>query len=143
MGGQPTSAENQSPGSVTESSQEEYGNQAINLELLRSKWLEFANKQSHFLAQTLRSVIPHIKNEMEVCISLANGFQKEKVDGVYQDLIPYLRKALNNNQFKLNIELSENVKVMKAFTPKEKIEELMKENPALATLIEKFGLEIE
>lgn len=132
----PTKAVEEKPAPV-------YTNDSLSPESLRSKWLEFANGQGNMLKQTLGATIPSLVNDKEIKITLHNAFQKEKVNEVAPALIAYLRKVFSNNDLTLSIIVSETIAGAKAFTPKEKMTQMIKANPALGNLIEAFGLEME
>lgn len=128
---------------VVKTPQAVYGSQPVDVEKLRSVWMDFSNNQTSFLQQTLRSAIPDLKNDTIISITLDNSFQEEKVNSIRQQLLPYLRKTLNNNKLTLDVILTTGTQVSKAYTPKEKLMLMIKENPALGQLIETLALEMD
>lgn len=119
------------------------GNVPVDIARMRLVWIDFANKQTSSVSQTLRTAIPDLQNESEVLITLDNAFQHEKVMEIQSLLLSYLRENLRNEKITITINISENLKTTKAFTPKEKLQEMMKENKDLNNLITKLGLELE
>jgi hypothetical protein len=120
-----------------------YGNAPIDVAELRKLWLEYSQKQENFLKNTMTSAIPELKNDTVAVIEVANGFQQEKIEKVLPELMPYLREVLKNGNLRLEVSVSEEVKTARAFTQKEKLEEMIRENPALGELMGKLSLELD
>lgn len=118
-------------------------NMPIDIERMRLVWLDFANTQTSSVSQTLRTAIPDLQNNTEILITIDNAFQQEKVEDIKPILLPYLRKALNNDKITVVIHVSKSLKTNKAFTPKEKLQELMRKNKDLNDLVIKLGLELD
>lgn len=111
--------------------------------LLHTVWEEFASRQDGFVQQTLMLANPEVKGESVIIINLENSFQAEKVNDVKPEMMPYLRSKLQNEDITLEVKISEALESSKAFTPKEKLELLMKDNPSLVKLVNVLGLEME
>lgn len=120
-----------------------YGHAPLEQAHLESVWKKFADSQEVFLQQTLLHSIPRLKNDTTVVITLENIFQRDKINDIKSTMMPYLRTHLHNEDVELEIEIPENIENHKAYTPREKLEELMKDNPALVKLIKEFDLELE
>ncbi len=120
-----------------------YGQDTIDVSKLEKAWQEFARKQEKFIQQTLQNAHPHVQESNRLVITLENIFQRDKINDIKSDLMPYLRAELHNDDLALEIIVSEDVETHKAYTPREKLEEMMKDNPALVKLIKEFDLELE
>ena len=58
-----------------------------------------------------------------------------------QNLLPYLRKKLNNFSLKIEINITETIKEEVVFSPQEKYQHLLKANNVLDELRKKFDLD--
>lgn len=119
------------------------GNRPLDITEVEAKWRTFARAQENFAEQTLLSAIPRVESENVITVPLQNKFQKQTIEEVQQTLIPYLRKQLHNSQVTLNLTVSADLESTRAYTPHEKLTEMIKEQPELKLLIERFNLEIE
>lgn len=120
-----------------------YGNAPLQQKQLNTVWEEYAEQQEGFVKQTLMLANPEVKGDTVIGILLENSFQAEKVMDVKSAMMPYLRNKLNNDSITLDVKISAALESNKAFTPKEKLERLMKDNPALVKLIDTLALEME
>lgn len=120
-----------------------YGNTPLDFALLQTVWNDFAQDQETFLQQTLSQANPTIKENAVIHIALVNNFQRDKINEVKAKLLPFLRSHLKNDAISLEVEVSAELESTKAFTPKEKLELMMKDNPALVRLINTLGLEMD
>lgn len=122
---------------------EPVGNRPLNIEEVEAKWRTFARAQENFAEQTLLSAIPHVEGDSTIVVALQNNFQKQTIEDAQQTLVPYLRKQLSNSAIMLKLTVSEALESTRAFTPHEKLKEMIKDHPDLNLLIERFNLEIE
>jgi DNA polymerase-3 subunit gamma/tau len=67
---------------------------------------------------------------------------KKEVEREQQELLEYLRKALNNYKLLLRITVNEEVARQYAFTPEEKYQKLREKNPAIDLLRDTFDLDL-
>lgn len=123
--------------------QADFQDRPLQQERLEKAWYSFAQKQDSFLQQTLSHSNPTIRGEHGIVIHLENAFQEEKLNEIRQELIPFLRFELKHHQLELIVEIPQEDEHSRAFTPKEKLELLMKKNPSLAKLIDTLDLEME
>ena len=117
--------------------------QPLNRAEVEAKWRTFARAQENFTEQTLLSAMPQVDGDNTITVALQNNFQKHTIEEVQQTLMPYLRKQLNNRDIILNLVVSADLESTRAFTPHERLKEMIKEQPELKLLIERFNLEIE
>jgi len=63
------------------------------------------------------------------------------INTIKPELVSFLRKELKNSKIQLNTIITEKVKGVVIYTDEEKYEELLKKNPSLALLKQKFNLD--
>lgn len=112
---------------------------------LNEKWLELANnfasdKNFHF---TLKSQKPELKENYLIHFTVDNKIQKKEMDERKMDFLPILREKLNNYKIQLDVGVTEQVKIVKAYTPQEKYNKMVEKNPALKTMKDQLNLEID
>ena len=73
--------------------------------------------------------------------SVANEMNKLELQSEMENLLPYLRKKLNNFSLKIEINITEVIKEEIAFSPQEKYQYLLKANNVLDELRKKFDLD--
>ena len=73
--------------------------------------------------------------------SVANEMNKLELQSEMENLLPYLRKKLNNFSLKIEINVTETIKKEIAFSPQEKYQHLLKANNVLDDLRKKFDLD--
>ena len=73
--------------------------------------------------------------------SVANEMNKLELQSEMENLLPYLRKKLNNFSLKIEINITETIKEEIAFSPQEKYQHLLKANNVLDDLRKKFDLD--
>jgi DNA polymerase-3 subunit gamma/tau len=78
-----------------------------------------------------------------ITVQLQNESQKEQLHSIKQNFLDELRKSLQNNLIKLEIELLESSEPVKAYKPSDIFKELVEKNPALLELKKGFDLEID
>ena len=114
-------------------------------EMLNSSWLELAesfasDKNFHF---TLKKQHPEIKEHNVIHFTVDNKIQKKEIDDRKMDFLPILREKLNNYQVQLEVEVIEQVKNTKAYTPQDKFKKMVEKNPALKVMKDQLNLEID
>ena len=73
--------------------------------------------------------------------SVANEMNKLELHSEMENLLPYLKKKLNNFSLKIEINITEVIKEEIAFSPQEKYQYLLKANNVLDELRKKFDLD--
>lgn len=85
---------------------------------------------------------PTVKNDVEIHFEVPNQIVKTEILREENQLLEFLRKALNN--YDISLQIIENEAVFKqkyAFTPRERYEKLLEANPLLEAFRQKFNLE--
>jgi len=77
----------------------------------------------------------------QIVFTVANEMNKVEVNQEMEFLLPFLRKRLNNFEIKLKLIVTETVKEETVFSPTEKYQYLVKLNPTLEELRNKFNLD--
>ena len=95
------------------------------------------------LRSTLISALPTPGDDFVLEFEVKNDIQKSKIDGRRNELVPILRKKLQNRFITLKVIVNPDVveEDRKPVTPNEKFRSLAAKNPSLIDLRKKFGLE--
>lgn len=113
---------------------------------LKTVWLKFAEKHKPYQAtyQLLTQQYDFIDNK--VIVHLHNHFQETLLNEIRLDLLTFLREHLQND----NIQLSGEVRVLAEedrshlyMNDKERLNIMMKKNPLVRELKDKFGLDTD
>ncbi|SMG33683.1 hypothetical protein SAMN05661096_02146 [Marivirga sericea] len=105
--------------------------------------LEFIkqNNIGPVIANSLKSAV-QLEGEM-ITIELTNPVEVDGIEKIRADLLGFIRKRFQNK----GIQLQHHVNIEKAaerpYTPKEKFEAMLKENPLLGKLRDTFGLDTD
>ena len=91
---------------------------------------------------TLTSVLPTL-SETTIHLKISNDTQQKILDENKIELLNYLRTNLQNDFIKVKTEMSEQIKSDIPYTPKDKFNKMVEENPSLKTLQQKLGLDPE
>ncbi|MGQ8335150.1 hypothetical protein ACUNWD_01260 [Sunxiuqinia sp. A32] len=112
-------------------------------EQFEAKWKEYLTKldERPALKATL-SNIPEIFNETKLKLKISNFIQNEDITSIKPDLVAWLRKQLRNTDIELFTKIEANDQPNKvALTDTDKLNEMIKKNPNLALLKQKFNLD--
>jgi hypothetical protein len=113
-------------------------------EQLALKWQEFIDQLEDRpnLRATL-SAIPEITEGNKILLKIGNSVQEEEVRLVKFELMSFLRKELRNSDIELitRIEKLEQERVF--YSDTEKLQLMMKKNPELFILKQKFNLDFK
>lgn len=113
---------------------------------------EFENAWKGFLKEieSRKSIVgvlqahkPEIKNLFELHFELANKTQEGYLQGIQQELMAYLRKALNNYSLSTHITIKEGVTEKKPYTADERYRAMLEINPLLDKMRQVFDTDIE
>ncbi len=126
--------------------QKELPEDVVTEEALSQHWEAFIarmeKKGRKILASSLATDSPKLQKDHIICIELPNSTMKKEVEREQQELLGYLRKALNNYKLLLRITVNEEVARQYAFTPEEKYQKLREKNPAIDLLRDTFDLDL-
>lgn len=113
-------------------------------EQLRLKWKEFLNTLDD--RPNLKSTLsrdPELQPQNLLLLKIENHVQEELVKGIKPQLVSWLRRELRNSSIELETELVMEETTRFAYTDGEKLEEMLKKNPDLALLKQKFNLDFD
>jgi len=122
--------------------------QAFSQEDLNEKWVQYANEKEnvgkHNLLSVLRDKKAILKENFNVCITLDNKVQEEVLNDEKTKLLGYLKTQLENDSISLTVDVIPlREEEMKAYTAEDKFKKMVKKNPDLLNLKNKFDLEID
>ncbi len=112
-------------------------------EQLSAAWGSFVVKYKHIspsFAAGLGKYLPKLENEKEIHFTVDNKLIESDTESMTA-LRNHLKSELHNNQFDLIPEMTDKPAEVKAYTDKEKFEEMVKEQPILKDL--QLGLQLE
>ena len=85
-----------------------------------------------------------LKENFNVCITLDNKVQEEVIKDEKTKLLGYLKAKLENDSISLTVDVIPlKEEEMKAYTDEDKFKKMVKKNPQLINLKNKFDLEID
>jgi DNA polymerase-3 subunit gamma/tau len=115
---------------------------------LLEKWNEYADQikeEKPRMSSTLKHHLPLLGDALQIEVIFSNSSQFEDFNrDIKQDLVSYLEDALQNTQFRIIpvvqvAESRENI----LYTSEEKYDHMVKKNPSLGKLKERFNLDFE
>jgi DNA polymerase-3 subunit gamma/tau len=110
---------------------------------LQQVWNEFVEGRKMYQAEYYLLSQPIEINENKITVHLHNPIQETQLNTIKSDLLTYLREKLNNNTILLYGELKEVDDKKIAYTPREKFDKLVEQNPKLKDLKERLGLDTD
>jgi DNA polymerase III subunit gamma/tau len=121
-------------------------NDAFSYESFLEVWDELAKPYKAdslglFLAMTKNK--PVIKKDHVVELVADNVIQADLVNEKKPELLSKLRKALRNYSIDIQTRINKSIKAEKAYLPTEKLEMLVKKNPAVEKLMKTFNLDLD
>ena len=128
--------------------EEKRNEQAFSQKDLNEKWVQYANEKEnvgkHNLLSVLRDKKAILKENFNVCITLDNKVQEEVLNDEKTKLLGYLKTQLENDSISLTVDITPlKEEEMKAYTAEDKFKKMVKKNPDLLNLKDKFDLEID
>ena len=128
--------------------EEKRNEQEFSQEDLNEKWVQYSNEKEnvgkHNLLSVLRDKKAILKENFNVCITLDNKVQEEVLNDEKSKLLGYLKTQLENNSISLTVDVTPLKELeMKAYTSEDKFKKMVKKNPDLLNLKDKFDLEID
>lgn len=91
--------------------------------------------------QSTLSKVPELKEESELYMELDNSIQNDLVNSIKPELVSFLRRELKNSKIELVTKVTEKIKNRIIYTDTDKFEEMVKKNPSLLKLKQKFNLD--
>lgn len=109
---------------------------------LELKWRSFLSKlDDRPSLQTTLSYIPEIKENFQLYLDIENSVQEDAINLIKPELVSWLRKELHNSKISLVTKITEKTRGRIIYTDEEKYAEMLKKNPNLAILKQKFNLD--
>ena len=117
-------------------------------EELNDKWQQYANEEQnvgkHNLLSVLRDKKAILQENFNISITLDNKVQEEVLNDEKTNLLGYLKTQLENDKISITVEVTPlKEEDMKAYTAEDKFKKMVKKNPNLMDLKNKFDLEID
>lgn len=95
------------------------------------------------IAVMLRPEVISVQNETEIIIGIENKAQQDGFEPFKQDFLDFVRKALNNQTISMKMQEKVADPTKRAYSPAEKFETMLQKNPALLTLKNRLGMELD
>lgn len=113
-------------------------------EILKLKWEEFVSrlKDRPNLQSTL-SRVPQLETNYQLFLEIDNSVQDDLINTIKPELVSWLRKELENSKIQLITRITETEKEKIIYSDSEKYMEMLKKNPKLELLKQKFKLDFE
>jgi DNA polymerase-3 subunit gamma/tau len=127
-------------------SKKESGPQSVFTEHELKTALEEYSNQRHIktaIRSMLQAQIPKIIDKNTLEITVDNNIQQGYFNDEQKELVPWLRKKLDNFALRFEVKMSENVQTKKLYMPEEKFKHMAEKNPNLLYLREKLNTDLE
>ena len=112
------------------------------LDELKVKWDAFlARLDDRPNLQSTLSNLPKLQENFELVLEIENTVQEDLISNIKPELVSWLRVELKNSKIQLTTVITQKVKSRIIYTDAEKYDELVKKNPSLALLRQKFNLD--
>lgn len=89
------------------------------------------------------SNLPQIIDDHILVLEINNRIQEDLINTIKPELLPWLRAELKNSKIQLITKITETVKGRIIYTDSEKFDEMVKSNPQLTVLTQKFNLSFD
>jgi len=86
---------------------------------------------------------PELIDDENCVLKLANPWQQKAFKEFGKQVMDHMRKTLHNSRLKLSVQVAENERKRRAYTPEEKYKVLVELNPELAALKNALALQLE
>jgi hypothetical protein len=111
---------------------------------LKIKWEEFVNRlNDRPNLQSTLSRVPVLEQDFQLVLEIDNSVQNDLINSIKPELISWLRKELKNSKIQLTTRISETEREKVIYSDSEKYMEMLKKNPKLELLKQKFKLDFE
>lgn len=120
-------------------------NEPVDESALRRTWNTFIQNipAEKLLVTAMSNCQLSLADNAGVVLTVGSEEQKLRISESQDRILPFLRQQLRNTHIKFDFQVIEGETTKRAFTPREKLEEMRAENPeTFAALIETFGLEL-
>ena len=111
-------------------------------EELESKWKLFLTRlDDRPNLQSTLSKTPELKEDFQLYLEIDNTIQEGVIETIKPELVSYLRKELKNAKIELIIKVTDEIKNRIIYTDLDKFDEMVKKNPSLKKLKQRFNLD--
>jgi hypothetical protein len=111
---------------------------------LKVKWEEFVNRlNDRPNLQSTLSRVPGLEPDFQLVLEIDNSVQDDLINTIKPELVSWLRKELKNSKIHLTTQISETEREKIIYSDSEKYMEMLKKNPKLELLKQKFKLDFE
>ena len=91
----------------------------------------------------LQAQVPKILDKNTLEITVDNNIQQGYFNDEQKELVPWLRKKLDNFALRFEVKMAENIQTKKLYLPEEKFKHMVEKNPNLLYLREKLNTDLE
>lgn len=111
-------------------------------EQMKVKWEQFVKRlNDRPNLQSTLSATPELNEKFQLILEIDNSVQEDLINSVKPELVSWLRKELKNSKIQLVTKITQTEKEKIIYTDSEKYGEMLKKNPKLALLKQKFKLD--
>ena len=118
-----------------------HANEPFTQEQLQLVWNDFAERRKKFQAEYHLLIQPIEIRGNQIIIHLLSTVQETMLNNFKSELIECLRENLRNNSILVVGELRETEDKQMLYTPRDKFEYLLEQNPMLKSLRDRLGLD--
>jgi len=120
-------------------------NEPVQPDALRRAWKDFisANPTEKLLNNVMAGFLPQQVDGTQYLVTLASEAQQDILKSHTDSIVRYLRQTLHNSHLTIQYEVAtDDVLQKRAFSPREKMQEMIHENQAIDEMVNCFKLEI-
>lgn len=110
----------------------------VNLEDLHHAWAQFSETKQEDRLEHKILCYPYTLANTTLTLTLENSMEESILQLFKEELLTFLKDRLENDSLSLVIQMSESNGEKRAFTNKEKFEEMAKKNPVLLEIQKQF-----
>ena len=126
--------------------QEDYKDHIITEDNIRYYWREFAQQklpiEEKANAARMMNMSPKLLDDTTFEVGVDNGMVEKYMNQLLPAIQNHLRERLHNRKITMKIRVFEAEEVIRAYSPVERFQLMIKKNPKLMKLKEVFGLEL-
>ncbi len=113
-------------------------------EALSQKWNDFLLRiEDRPNLQSTLSKLPRLEDDYRLVLEIDNSVQDDLIGSIKPELVTWLRKELRNSNIQLITRITETEKEKIIYSDSEKYLEMLKQNPNLELLKQKFKLDFD
>ena len=121
-------------------------NEPVQPDALRRVWKQFISTKptEKILISVMAGHLPQLVEGTQYQVTLDSKVQYEKINSYREEIVRYMREQLRNSHIEVRFDVSDEDTAgpHKAFSPREKIQEMIAANESIQTMIGAFSLEI-